>query len=73
MQVYDSLESLEIQPQLYILKWARLIFCREMDVYDAMELWDFMFARKAMHQQVFLLKDKTVQAKSTTCANTKKQ
>eukprot|EP00727_Mastigamoeba_balamuthi_P012011 m51a1_g7432 hypothetical protein (523) ;mRNA; f:44502-46839 len=43
-QLCDRLEALDIQPQLYCLRWLRLMFGREFHIQDLMTLWDGIFA-----------------------------
>lgn len=40
----SKLQTLEIEPQLFGLRWLRLLFTREFPVPDALELWDALFA-----------------------------
>eukprot|EP00002_Diphylleia_rotans_P017301 TRINITY_DN335_c0_g2_i1.p1 TRINITY_DN335_c0_g2~~TRINITY_DN335_c0_g2_i1.p1 ORF type:complete len:516 (-),score=98.78 TRINITY_DN335_c0_g2_i1:162-1709(-) len=43
-QLYQFLESQKIEPQIYCLKWIRLLFGREFHLEDVMTLWDAIFA-----------------------------
>ncbi|KAL8271142.1 hypothetical protein Esti_004910 [Eimeria stiedai] len=42
--VYRHLESLGVEPQLFLLRWLRLLFCREFHVEDTLLIWDALFA-----------------------------
>eukprot|EP00941_MAST-03F_sp_MAST-3F-sp1_P005585 g5585.t1 len=46
-KVYKRLLSLGIEPQLYAMKWARLMFGREFHMEDVMALWDTLFAMRS--------------------------
>lgn len=41
--LYDRLRSLEIEPQVYLLRWLRLLFSREFGLEDTVFLWDAIF------------------------------
>ncbi|KAK9707603.1 hypothetical protein K7432_010064 [Basidiobolus ranarum] len=43
-QLYAYLESLEIEPQLYGIRWLRLLFGREFPLKELLCLWDGIFA-----------------------------
>ncbi|KAI8636917.1 rab-GTPase-TBC domain-containing protein [Parasitella parasitica] len=43
--LYRHLESFGIEPQLYGIRWIRLLFGREFDIYELMKLWDAIFAQ----------------------------
>ncbi|KAI9477848.1 MAG: rab-GTPase-TBC domain-containing protein [Benjaminiella poitrasii] len=43
--LYRHLESFSIEPQLYGLRWIRLLFGREFDIYELLKLWDAIFAQ----------------------------
>eukprot|EP00727_Mastigamoeba_balamuthi_P004307 m51a1_g13874 hypothetical protein (677) ;mRNA; r:634970-638424 len=43
-QLGEYLEALDVQPQLYALRWLRLMFAREFHIQDLMVLWDAIFA-----------------------------
>ncbi|KYR02956.1 RabGAP/TBC domain-containing protein [Tieghemostelium lacteum] len=43
-ELYKHLESLQIEPQIYLLRWIRLIFGREFHLEDLMNIWDCVFA-----------------------------
>lgn len=45
--LWAKLESLAIEPQLYALRWLRLLFSREFPMQDTMCLWDGLFAEDA--------------------------
>lgn len=40
----SHLESLEVAPQLYAMRWVRLMFTREFPLEDALQIWDGIFA-----------------------------
>ncbi|KAG1756495.1 rab-GTPase-TBC domain-containing protein [Suillus paluster] len=42
--LYGALQSSGIEPQIYGLRWLRLLFTREISMDDAMILWDGLFA-----------------------------
>lgn len=42
--LYDHLTAISIEPQLYLLRWLRLLFGREFHVEDALIVWDAVFA-----------------------------
>ena len=43
----DHLESLGIEPQLFLLRWLRVLFTREFHLHDALHVWDATFAANA--------------------------
>eukprot|EP01006_Ploeotia_vitrea_P041925 TRINITY_DN66588_c10_g1_i1.p1 TRINITY_DN66588_c10_g1~~TRINITY_DN66588_c10_g1_i1.p1 ORF type:complete len:616 (+),score=74.61 TRINITY_DN66588_c10_g1_i1:22-1848(+) len=42
--LYNHLTNLEVEPQIYALRWLRLLFVREFLLDDVMILWDAVFA-----------------------------
>lgn len=40
----DHLKRLEIEPQVFLLRWIRLLFCREFDLQETHLLWDGLLA-----------------------------
>lgn len=42
--LYTHLVSNEIEPQIFLLRWMRLLFCREFKLEDTLILWDAIFA-----------------------------
>jgi len=43
-EVYNLLvETYSIPPQVFLLRWVRLLFCREFKVEDTVELWSNLF------------------------------
>ncbi|KAF9089865.1 hypothetical protein BGX23_006422 [Mortierella sp. AD031] len=44
-ELYLHLKSLEIQPQLFGIRWFRLLFGREFPMEDVLNLWDGIFAK----------------------------
>lgn len=43
-ELWSRLRDLNIEPQLYCMKWLRLIFSREFPFEDVLVLWDHVFA-----------------------------
>ncbi|KAK4058404.1 hypothetical protein OIO90_000562 [Microbotryomycetes sp. JL221] len=43
-ELWQKLEELAIEPQLYAIRWLRLLFTREFPLEDALSLWDGVFA-----------------------------
>ena len=43
-ELYIHLEDLGIEPQIYAIRWLRLLFGREFPVQQVYRLWDAMFA-----------------------------
>ncbi|KAF9187738.1 hypothetical protein BGZ51_001123 [Haplosporangium sp. Z 767] len=44
-ELYLHLMSLEIQPQLFGIRWFRLLFSREFPMDDVLKIWDGIFAK----------------------------
>ncbi|KAF9153076.1 TBC1 domain, member 5 [Linnemannia schmuckeri] len=44
-ELFLHLKSLEIQPQLFGIRWFRLLFGREFPMEDVLNLWDGIFAK----------------------------
>ncbi|KAJ3515805.1 hypothetical protein NLJ89_g1520 [Agrocybe chaxingu] len=42
--LYQSIQKAGIEPQIYGIRWLRLLFTREFNVADALKLWDCLFA-----------------------------
>ncbi|KIJ16847.1 hypothetical protein PAXINDRAFT_168295 [Paxillus involutus ATCC 200175] len=42
--LHDAIQSAGVEPQLYGLRWLRLLFTREFPMNEAMVLWDGLFA-----------------------------
>ena len=42
-QLYTHLTKLRIEPQLYMMRWLRILFCREFQLSDILTLWDGLF------------------------------
>ncbi|KEP62661.1 UNVERIFIED_CONTAM: TBC domain-containing protein [Hammondia hammondi] len=42
--LYDHLVEMDVQPQLFLLRWLRLLFSREFHVQDTIFIWDAIFA-----------------------------
>ncbi|CED83991.1 Ypt/Rab-specific GTPase-activating protein GYP6 [Phaffia rhodozyma] len=43
-QLWTKLEELGIEPQIYGIRWIRLMFTREFSLDDAMRMWDGIFS-----------------------------
>lgn len=43
-QLYKHLKELKIAPQIYGIRWMRLLFIREFQMQDLLALWDAIFA-----------------------------
>ncbi|CAD5214538.1 unnamed protein product [Bursaphelenchus okinawaensis] len=55
--LYRHLHSLNIPPQLYGIRWLRLLFGREFPLHDLLYLWDVLFADSpvlGLCEEVFL-------------------
>ncbi|KAI8367560.1 rab-GTPase-TBC domain-containing protein [Radiomyces spectabilis] len=50
--LYKHLESLNIEPQLYGIRWLRLLFGREFEFKKLLTLWDAIFAQDPTLQNV---------------------
>ena len=48
--LYKHLNAQDVQPQLYGLRWYRLLFAREFHVSDVCNLWDLIFSQRAEQQ-----------------------
>ncbi|KAL8436995.1 hypothetical protein ACSSS7_001245 [Eimeria intestinalis] len=48
--VYRHLESVGVEPQIFLLRWLRLLFCREFHVEDTLLIWDALFADAWLEQ-----------------------
>lgn len=44
IELYNHLERLEITPQIYGIRWVRLLFGREFPMQDLLAMWDAIFA-----------------------------
>lgn len=42
--LYRHLENFGIEPQLYGIRWIRLLFGREFEIHELLKLWDAIFA-----------------------------
>lgn len=42
--LWERLQAEGIEPQMYGIRWLRLLFTREFNIHDAMVLWDGLFA-----------------------------
>ena len=43
-ELWQKLEALAVEPQLYAIRWLRLLFSREFPIKETMILWDGLFA-----------------------------
>ncbi|GAA5976633.1 hypothetical protein JCM10908_005576 [Rhodotorula pacifica] len=43
--LHAAFTRLQIEPQIYAIRWLRLLFSREFPLSDTMQLWDGLFAR----------------------------
>lgn len=43
-ELHNHLKSLDIEPQIYLLRWIRLLFGREFHLEDVLIIWDAIFA-----------------------------
>eukprot|EP01135_Chromosphaera_perkinsii_P003704 Nk52_evm22s252 gene=Nk52_evmTU22s252 len=43
-QLFNHLQKMNVEPQLYGLRWFRLMFAREFSIDNVLTLWDCMFA-----------------------------
>lgn len=44
LELFSHLEALEIAPQIYGIRWLRLLFGREFPMQDLLQIWDAIFA-----------------------------
>ncbi|XP_023222366.1 TBC1 domain family member 5-like [Centruroides sculpturatus] len=44
LELFSHLETLEITPQIYGIRWLRLLFGREFPMQDLLQIWDSIFA-----------------------------
>jgi TBC1 domain family protein 5 len=44
-ELHAAFARLQIEPQIYAIRWLRLLFSREFPLADTMHLWDALFAR----------------------------
>ena len=44
LELADHLTAIEILPQIFIIRWIRLLFGREFEFDDVLSLWDVLFA-----------------------------
>eukprot|EP00494_Astrolonche_serrata_P028822 UN29089 len=42
-EVYDHLETHQIAPHSYLMRWIRLLLCREFQPLDVLKIWDCIF------------------------------
>eukprot|EP01097_Dermamoeba_algensis_P005252 TRINITY_DN3332_c0_g1_i1.p1 TRINITY_DN3332_c0_g1~~TRINITY_DN3332_c0_g1_i1.p1 ORF type:complete len:528 (-),score=124.41 TRINITY_DN3332_c0_g1_i1:85-1668(-) len=56
-ELHAHLSKLAIEPQLYAIRWIRVIFSREFCIQDLLLLWDAIFANDAQKSENELMKD----------------
>lgn len=44
MDLWQKMESLRIEPQIFAIRWLRLLFGREFPLLEVMKIWDALFA-----------------------------
>jgi Rab-GTPase-TBC domain len=44
MELANHLRALQILPQIFLLRWIRLLFGREFDLEETLSIWDVLFA-----------------------------
>ena len=44
VELSSHLKELSIEPQIYLLRWIRLLFGREFHIEDVLVIWDAIFA-----------------------------
>ncbi|XP_026193856.1 uncharacterized protein LOC34620832 [Cyclospora cayetanensis] len=49
--VYTHLEGLGVEPQLFLLRWLRLLFSREFHIEDTLLIWDALLADAWLSQE----------------------
>ncbi|BAM42281.1 uncharacterized protein TOT_040000650 [Theileria orientalis strain Shintoku] len=42
--LYAHLKNIELEPHLFLIRWIRLIFSREFNVNETLNLWDFLLS-----------------------------
>jgi len=55
--LYRHLEANDVHPQVYMLRWIRLLFCREFHLEDVRRLWDAFFADSIEKEDGFSIAD----------------
>lgn len=53
-KLYTHLRSMDIEPQVYGIRWLRVLFTREFEFNDVFVLWDAIFDRATPHELPFL-------------------
>ena len=56
-ELHKHLANQGVQPNIFLLRWVRLLFCREFHIEDVMFLWDAIFASAKRPVQSFVLVD----------------
>lgn len=58
-QLQEHLDELLIEPQVYALRWVRLLFGREFTIQQVMQLWDAIFVESfGLRERIMYGKDK---------------
>jgi TBC1 domain family protein 5 len=56
-ELYKHLQTVGVEPNIFLLRWIRLNFCREFHIEDVMFLWDAIFASVKYPATSFVLVD----------------
>eukprot|EP00993_Chasmostoma_nieuportense_P000103 NODE_1094_length_1662_cov_97.296417_g1027_i0.p1 GENE.NODE_1094_length_1662_cov_97.296417_g1027_i0~~NODE_1094_length_1662_cov_97.296417_g1027_i0.p1 ORF type:complete len:545 (+),score=101.59 NODE_1094_length_1662_cov_97.296417_g1027_i0:17-1651(+) len=51
-RVADHLEAMDVRPEIYLIRWLRLLFLREFPLTDCLLLWDAVMGAIAQRQDV---------------------
>lgn len=70
--LYTYLNRQEVSPTLYLLRWYRLLFCREFHLEDSLLIWDVVFATATDERDAAAAaqSDATTAAAATSAAST---
>ncbi|GFE54646.1 TBC domain containing protein, putative [Babesia ovis] len=44
MPVYNHFQKIDLEPHIFLMRWIRLIFSREFNINETLNLWDAVFA-----------------------------
>ncbi|ETO09598.1 RabGAP/TBC domain-containing protein, partial [Reticulomyxa filosa] len=50
LHIYSHFENLGLQPQLYLLRWIRVLFSREFHIDQTIKLWDELFSSHSLFE-----------------------
>jgi len=53
-ELYNHLENANVLPQLYLIRWLRVLFTREFTISQAIVIWDAIFQSKGMELADYL-------------------